>query len=444
MRANFYPNAKDALTGWPYPQAAPALPTRGLRIGACMMDGRAGLPYARDGGALDRASRDSASHQGALNRGALNILAPTRYPWRFNAPRHSRHHIVNRGFVPLNRLSHRVEGLTVINPLPPRRFDLVHAYNRIPLGVTPFVIGFESHLPRAFGSQDSALFRAMSAMLAAPRCRRIVAISRYARGQFLRQHADGGRLDALSPKLEVRYPSIDLPPAPHEAALDGGGIRLLFVGGHFARKGGCVALRIAEIADRRGLPLSLSIVSSFDVGAASWVDPTRPGFFDTERRLVATLPNVTDHGALANAEVRALMDDAHFLMLPSFSDSFGFGAMEAMAHGVPVIATHQGAFPEFVEDGRNGFLLPLETDDWGEWTHVYRADRDQPAYEALFRAEIDRLAAAALSRIEAVAGTPRYAAMRRAARATAARLFDATAADAYWDALYAEAARPDS
>jgi len=405
-----------------------------------MMDGRAGLPYARDGNSVDDALRDSASDRGALGRGALNVLAPTRYPWRFNAPRHSRHHIVNRVFLPLNRLSHRVEGLTVINPLPPRRFDLVHAYNRIPIGVTPFVIGFESHLPRAFGAQDSALFRAMSAMLAGPRCRRIVAISFYARDQFLRQHANGGMLDALRAKLEVRYPSIDLPPAPGDAARGDGEIRLLFVGAHFARKGGCVALRIAEIADRRGLPLTLLIVSSFEVGAASWVDPTRPGFFDTDRRLAATLSNVTDHGALDNAEVRALMNDADFLILPSFSDSFGFGAIEAMAHGVPVIATDQGAFPEFIADGRNGFLLPLETDEWGEWKHVWRADRDQPGYEALFRDEIDRLAAAALLRIEAVAGTARHAAMRREARATAARLFDSTAADAYWDALYAEAA----
>jgi glycosyltransferase involved in cell wall biosynthesis len=331
--------------------------------------------------------------------------------------------------------------VTLFNPLPPRRFDLVHAFNRIPVGFTPFIIGFESHLPRAFGREASAMFRAMSGLLASRRCRRIVAMSRYAQRQFERQHRAMPWWDGLQAKFEIRYPSLPMPKLADGPDLtDGGVVRLLFVGAHFARKGGCVAVRVAELAHRRGLPIAVDIVSRFQVGPISWVDPTRVEFFDLERRLLAALPNLTNHGALANDAVLSLMANAHFVLLPTFSDTFGLSAVEAMASATPVIATDQGALPEFIEDGRNGILLSLETDAMGDWVHGGRQDRGTARYEALFRDEINRMAEEALGRIETLIGSPAYAAMRAGARATAERLFDSARADAYWDNLYHEAA----
>ncbi len=303
----------------------------------------------------------------------LTILAPTRYPWRFNSPRQSRHTIEIRNFIPFNKVSQAAEGFTVFNPLPPRRFDLVHAFNRIPLGPTPFIIGFESHLPRAFGFEDTAIFGAGTRRLAEDKCRRIVAISDYARRQFLDQH-EGPEHDGLRHKLQVRYPNLVVP--PQSQAFDPGDrsrIKLLFVGNHFARKGGCVALRIAELAQQQGIPLDVEIVSSFEVGPVSWVDPVRTSFFDRDRALLSSLQNVTHHPALPNAQVLSLVAKAHFVLLPTFSDTFGYSAIEAMAHGTPVIATAQGALPEFINN-RNGILLPLETDTIGECKHIGRID----------------------------------------------------------------------
>jgi len=375
----------------------------------------------------------------------LSILAPTRYQWRFNGPRASRHKIHNRIFLPFDRISGRseVEGFTVINPLPPRKFDLVHAFNRIPLGVTPFVIGFESHLPRAFGHEDSRLFGAMTRMLVSDRCRRIVAISGFARRQFLRQHAGNPALDTLRSKLDVRYPNAPIPPGGDAfPASSGPAIRLLFVGHHFARKGGCTALRIAEIAHRRGLPISLDIVSSLVVGSRSWVDPTNPDFFAPYFRLMQSLPNVRHLGALPNSAILERMTTAHFVLLPTFADTFGFSAIEAMARCTPVVGTDQGALPEFIRDGENGILLPLEQNEAGEWKHSGRSDRAERSYEMLFEAETNRLAKEAIDRITSLAGTPRYAALRANARATAQALFDAAIASDDWDNLYSRVLEP--
>lgn len=364
----------------------------------------------------------------------LNILAPQRYPWSFNGPRRSRHRISRRLFLPANYLSRRIEGITLFNPFPPQRFDLIHAFNRIPLEPLPFVIGFESHLPRAFGLEQTALFRWMRGHLSSGRCRGIVAISDFARRQFLRQHR--GAADRLAAKLQVRLPNLPIEATDSFQAAPGGEIRVVFVGNHFARKGGLVALGMAELARRRGFPLRVEIISSLEVGAVSWTGPTDRAFYAEEFARLA-LPNVSNLGRLGNDEVLRRIGQAHFLLLPTFSDTFGYSAIEAMARATPVVATSQGALPEFIADGLNGILLPLETDEVGEWVHLGRTDRDSPAYAALFRAETDRLAACALDRVIAATGDAAdYLALRRAAHHTARRLFAADEAAAFWDSLY--------
>lgn len=46
-------------------------------------------------------------------------------------------------------------------------------------------------------------------------------------------------------------------------------------------------------------------------------------------------------------------------LLPSSHESFGLAALEAMAYGVPVIASSVGGLPELIEDGVSGYLAPL-------------------------------------------------------------------------------------
>lgn len=55
-------------------------------------------------------------------------------------------------------------------------------------------------------------------------------------------------------------------------------------------------------------------------------------------------------------EILAISD---MFLIPSGSETFGLAALEAMACGVPVIASDIGGLPELVVDGVTGFLRPL-------------------------------------------------------------------------------------
>lgn len=58
-------------------------------------------------------------------------------------------------------------------------------------------------------------------------------------------------------------------------------------------------------------------------------------------------------------EVAPLLAAADLYLLPSESESFGLSALEALASGVPVVASAVGGLPEVVKDGVTGALRPV-------------------------------------------------------------------------------------
>jgi L-malate glycosyltransferase len=55
--------------------------------------------------------------------------------------------------------------------------------------------------------------------------------------------------------------------------------------------------------------------------------------------------------------IEDLLAVCDLFLLPSTQESFGLAALEAMASGVPVVASNIGGIPEVVQDGLNGFLF---------------------------------------------------------------------------------------
>jgi glycosyltransferase involved in cell wall biosynthesis len=131
--------------------------------------------------------------------------------------------------------------------------------------------------------------------------------------------------------------------------------RLLFLGVDWARKGGDVALQVADLLNRRGIRTELHV--------AGCEPPMVPP------------PFVTCHGFISKSTEQGrnrldqLMADSHFLILPSRAECFGVVFAEASSFGLPSLATRVGGIPAAVRDGRNGqtFALDASPDEYSNY-----------------------------------------------------------------------------
>jgi glycosyltransferase involved in cell wall biosynthesis len=68
---------------------------------------------------------------------------------------------------------------------------------------------------------------------------------------------------------------------------------------------------------------------------------------------------VTFMGYMSGDDLSAAYASADLFLFPSSSiETFGLVAAEAMASGVPVVASRVGGMPEIIESGVNGYLFP--------------------------------------------------------------------------------------
>lgn len=154
-------------------------------------------------------------------------------------------------------------------------------------------------------------------------------------------------------------------------------------------------------------------------------------YLEALRARIAGL-GLADHFRFIGFEpnVRNLLSVSEALVHPSHSEGFGLAILEAMAAGLPVVATRCGGPEEIVEDGVSGFLAPVANPrDLGGALRRLLADPD--AARAMGRAAAVRARAFSLEatarRTEEV-----YQGLRvlpEEARALRARLADFVAAE---------------
>lgn len=147
--------------------------------------------------------------------------------------------------------------------------------------------------------------------------------------------------------IVVAVPGNDLmPPAK---ANDGGIIRLLAIGSIVPRKGFDVL--VAALATLADLPWHLTIAGdrTRNIKASAQLDADIARFNLGSR--------VTVLGAVPDERIAELYANADLFTLASRYEGYGMAFSEAIARGVPVIATTAGAIPETVPAGA-GLLVP--------------------------------------------------------------------------------------
>lgn len=170
----------------------------------------------------------------------------------------------------------------------------------------------------------------------------------------LAEFCPGSRLQVMKNGVKI-HPSLppgivcDLPDdQPDGNSLPA--VRLLYMGNLGPRKGA------AELIEALGL-----IAADYpQLHALIAGGETAPGQrADLQRRIdrLGLADRVTLAGVIADRQRDSAFTSADFLALPSHAEGLPMAILEAMSHGLPVIATRVGGIPETIEDGIDGLLV---------------------------------------------------------------------------------------
>ena len=121
-------------------------------------------------------------------------------------------------------------------------------------------------------------------------------------------------------------------------------LRVLFLGQVNVRKGIQYLVAAAKLLENE--PVQFDVVGKIGISAEA----------------VKSAPdNMTFHGPVSRDRVAEWYERSDVFVLPTLSDGFALTQLEALAHGLPVIATHNCG--EVVTDGVDGFVVPARDPD---------------------------------------------------------------------------------
>jgi glycosyltransferase involved in cell wall biosynthesis len=180
------------------------------------------------------------------------------------------------------------------------------------------------------------------------RARLVVAISHFCRSQLM-LFSDPAQWDKISIVHCGIEPELYMGP-PRETF----GKRVLFVGRLTPEKGGALLLEAFAQVFAAHPEARLTVVGD---------GPERPAL-EARAQALGVAEAVTFAGARNQLQVAAHMAEADMLVLPSFAEGVPVVLMEAMAAGLPTIASRVAGVSELVHDEETGFVIPpgdLET-----------------------------------------------------------------------------------
>lgn len=163
-----------------------------------------------------------------------------------------------------------------------------------------------------------------------------------------------------------------------EAAVkekEGDVCRLLFIGVHWERKGGSLAYKAFLELEARGVNCHLTIIGCNP--------PLAP------HRNLTIIPFLDKNKAEDFEKLYAIMQQSHFLIVPTRADCTPIVFGEAAAFGVPVITTDTGGITSVVQEGQNGYCLPLAATAHDYAAAIERLWKNKPAYEELAKKSRD-------------------------------------------------------
>lgn len=125
-------------------------------------------------------------------------------------------------------------------------------------------------------------------------------------------------------------------------------LKLLFLGKHWHRKGGDIVFNVAKTLHQLGQPVEVNFVGCYPPAAVSIPNYINCHGFISKR---------TSEGVL---KIQQLLQESHFLIVPSRAEAYGIVFCEANAYGLPCITSTVGGISTIIKDNINGMTFALD------------------------------------------------------------------------------------
>jgi len=133
---------------------------------------------------------------------------------------------------------------------------------------------------------------------------------------------------------------------PRQTRTASGPLRVLFVGSLGQRKG---LSYLFQACRSLGASVELTIIGTLPLQSCPALEA------ELKRENVRWIPSCP------HAQVLTEMAAQDVFVFPSLFEGFGLVLLEAMAMGLPIIATAHTAAPDLIDDGVEGFLVPIRS-----------------------------------------------------------------------------------
>ena len=140
------------------------------------------------------------------------------------------------------------------------------------------------------------------------------------------------------PPVESQKSKVESSPRP-SSFVPRHPLRVLFLGQVILRKGIQYLIEAARLLEKE--PIHFDVVGSIGI---------------SDKAVASAPANMTFHGPVSRDRTEEFYRSADLFVLPTLSDGFALTQLEAMAHGLPVIATPNCG--EVVTDGIDGLIVP--------------------------------------------------------------------------------------
>jgi glycosyltransferase involved in cell wall biosynthesis len=124
---------------------------------------------------------------------------------------------------------------------------------------------------------------------------------------------------------------------------------------------------LGQLGERKGVPDLLAAFQSPGLLSKPWTATIAGDGAVEEYRAAVVKAGLSDRvtlpGWVDSCAANKLLSRADIFVLPSHFEAMPIAILEALAHGVAVVATPVGAIPEFLTDGQNAVLVPPGASD---------------------------------------------------------------------------------